>query len=134
MSAAAREAELELLTLMYDSSKQVKPSSTSAYARDILASVDWLCSRYRYSHRIPRTSPFTAVFPEWAKDVIRADSVRELAHDNDGRDVLAINDEIIEGVVQDTRDQRHLDRGRPQGRHLRHRRRSPPASGPDLVS
>ncbi len=62
-----------------------------------MASVDWLCSRYRYSHRIPRTSPFTAVFPEWAKDVIRADSVRELAHDNDGRDVLAINDEIIEG-------------------------------------
>ncbi len=82
IATAAREAELELLTLMYDSTKQVKPEQYLGATRDILASVDLLIAQYRYSHRIPRTASFTAVFPDWARDVIRSDMSRELAHDN----------------------------------------------------
>lgn len=96
LSSAAREAELELLTLMFAASKQVVPAQYLGATRDILSTVSLLISQYRYSHRIPATATFVAVFPEWAKEVIRADMARELAHDNDGRDVMAITDAQIE--------------------------------------
>jgi hypothetical protein len=97
IAIAAREAELELLTLMYGATKQVKPQQYLGATRDLLASVDLLVSQYRYSHRIPRTASFTAVFPDWAKDVVRADIAREVAHDNAGpANVLAISDAQID--------------------------------------
>jgi hypothetical protein len=99
IAAAAREAELELLTLMYGSSKQIKAPSTPylGAARDILSAADLLSSQYRYSHRIPETATLTAVFPAWAKSMMRSDLARELAHDNtSGRDVMAIADDIID--------------------------------------
>jgi hypothetical protein len=97
VSVAAREAELELLTLMYGYTKQVETSQYLGATRDLLAAADILVSRYRYVHRIPRTAPLTAVFPAWAIDVIRADMVREIGHDNAGsQNVLAITDAQIE--------------------------------------
>jgi len=97
IAVAAREAELELLTLAYTASKQVKPVEYLGAMRDLLASVDLLCSQYRYSHRIPRTARFTAVFPDWAKDLIRADILREVAHDNAGsQNVLALSDAQVD--------------------------------------
>jgi hypothetical protein len=96
MSISAREAELELLTLAYNASKQVSPAQYLGATRDLLASVDLLTAQYRYSHRIARNTAFSAVFPEWAKDVIRADMARELAHDTDGGDRLAVTDDQIE--------------------------------------
>jgi len=96
LSVAAREAELELLTLMYDASKQIPADTYLGATRDLLASADILSKMYRYSHRMPSDGALTAVFPDWAKGVIRADMARELAHDNDGRDVLAITDDQIE--------------------------------------
>jgi hypothetical protein len=96
IAVAAREAELELLTLAYNSSKQVKPVQYLGATRDLLASVDLLIAQYRYSHRIPRTARFTCVFPDWAKDLIRSDMARELAHDTDGGDRLAVSDAQIE--------------------------------------
>ena len=97
IAVSAREAELELLTLMYNNSKQVVPAQYLGATRDILASVDLLLEQYLYSHRIPRTAAFTAVFPEWAKGVIRADLARETAHDNAGSvNVLSITDAQIE--------------------------------------
>ena len=99
IAVAAREAELELLTLMYGASKQVQPKQMLGATRDILSSVDLLIAQYRYSHRIPRTARFTAVFPVWALDLIRSDMTRELAHDssNPERDVMAISDDQING-------------------------------------
>jgi hypothetical protein len=94
---AAREAELELLTLAYGASKQVKPVEYLGATRDLLASVDLLCAQYRYSHRIPRTAKFTACFPDWARDLVRADVLREVAHDNAGQqNVMAISDEQVD--------------------------------------
>lgn len=96
ISIAAREAELNLLTLMYDASKQVPADTYLGATRDLLATADILSKGYRYSHRMASSGALTAVFPDWAKGVIRADMARELAHDNDGRDVLAITDEQID--------------------------------------
>jgi len=96
LSVAAREAELELLALMYDASKQIPADTYLGATRDLLAAADILSKQYRYSHRMASDGPLTAVFPDWAKGVIRADMARELAHDNDGRDVLAITDDQIE--------------------------------------
>ncbi|MDE1904828.1 MAG: major capsid protein [Rhodospirillales bacterium] len=97
IAVSAREAELELLTQMYDNSKQVVPAQYLGATRDILASVDLLIEQYVYSHRIPRSAAFTVVFPEWAKGVLRADLARETAHDNSGSiNVLAITDAQIE--------------------------------------
>jgi hypothetical protein len=93
VAVAAREAELELLTLMYSASKQVAPKQYLGATRDLLASVDLLAAQYRYSHRISDTTSLCAVFPSWAKAVVRSDLARELAHDNStGRDVLGITD------------------------------------------
>jgi hypothetical protein len=97
MSIAAREAELETLTLMYAASKQVSPAQYLGATRDLLASVDLLKSQYTYSHRIDDATSFTAVFPSWAKGLIRADMAREIGHDNAGsQNVLAITDDQIE--------------------------------------
>jgi hypothetical protein len=98
MSVAAREAELELLTLMYSASKQIAPKQFLGATRNILSTADLLASQYRYSHRIPESTTLTAVLPAWAKSVVRADLARELAHDNatGGRDVLGIADGEIE--------------------------------------
>ncbi|HEV3265006.1 MAG TPA: major capsid protein [Acidimicrobiales bacterium] len=97
IAISAREAELELLTLMANSSKQVLAAQYLGATRDLLSSVDLLVSGYRYSHRIPENASMTAVFPEWAKGVIRADLAREIGHDNAGTvNVLAITDPQIE--------------------------------------
>jgi len=97
IAVAAREAELELLTLAYNASKQIVPEQFLGATRDILATADLLAQQYRYSHRIPDNVPLTAVFPTWAKGVIRADLAREQAHDNAGTmNVLAISDAEIE--------------------------------------
>lgn len=97
IAISAREAELELLTLLYGSTKQVKPQQYLGATRDLLASVDLLREQYIYSHRVPRNASFTAVFPAWARGVLRADLAREAAHDNAGSiNVLAITDAQID--------------------------------------
>jgi hypothetical protein len=97
MAAAAREADLNLLTKMYDASNQVLASQYLGATRDLLASVDVIAPQYRYSHRYPKGIGLVAIFPEWAADLIRADMARELAHDNAGsQNALAITDAQIE--------------------------------------
>jgi hypothetical protein len=97
IAITAREAELELLTLLAANTKQVTPQQYLGATRDILTSADLLSRQYIYSHRLGENVTLTAVFPEWAKGVIRADMAREIAHDNAGsQNVLAITDAQIE--------------------------------------
>jgi hypothetical protein len=99
IAVSARQAELQLLTTLAGSSVQVRPQQYMGAARDLFASLDLLIAQYCQSHRIPRTSGFTAVFPDWAKDVIRADVARETAHNNSGaRDSLAVTDAEIDDL------------------------------------
>lgn len=96
MAAAAREQELNLLAQMYNNTKQVTPAQYLGATRDLLASVDVLSAQYRYSHRLADDQPLTAVFPSWAKALIRADMAREVGHDNSGvQNALAITDAVI---------------------------------------
>jgi len=97
IAIAAREAETELLIKIAASSKQILPKQYLGATRDILANADILCSQYRNSHRYDPGTALTAIFPEWAKDLIRSDMARELAHDNAGPvDVMAITDAHID--------------------------------------
>jgi hypothetical protein len=96
LAAAAREADLSLLQHMYAASNQILAAKYLGATRDLLASVDLISAGYRYSHRYPRNVGLTAVVPEWAMDLFRADLVRELAHDTNGRDPLAVTDGQIE--------------------------------------
>ena len=101
VAISAREAELELLTLMANQTKQVLASKYLGATRDLLASVDIIRAQYIYSHRLPNNIALTAVFPEWTKALFRADLLRETAHDNAGQvNVLAITDGQIEDWFQ----------------------------------
>jgi hypothetical protein len=63
----------------------------------LLASVDLIGAGYRYGHRYPRNVGLTAVFPEWAIDLFRADMLREAAHSNNADiNVMAITDAQID--------------------------------------
>lgn len=97
VAVSARQAELNLLTQLADSSKQLLPRQYLGASRDILATLDLTIEQYKQSHRIPDTASFSAVFPSWAKGIIRADLLREVAHDNAGsRDIMAVSDAEIE--------------------------------------
>jgi hypothetical protein len=97
IATAAREAELNLLAKMFNYSNQVVPEQYLGATRDLLSSIDLMAAQYRYSHRYPRGISLTAIFPEWAMDVLKADLARELAHDNAGSiNVLAITDAQVE--------------------------------------
>jgi hypothetical protein len=97
LAVSARQAELQLLTTIADNSKQVIPAEYLGASRDVLTALDLLKSQYADSHRIPRSAGFTAIFPAWAKDMLRADLAREVAHDNAGSiDVLAVSDAQID--------------------------------------
>jgi hypothetical protein len=99
IAVSARQAELQLLTTLAGSSVQVKPQQYMGAARDLFASLDLLRAQYSDSHRIPRTSSFTAIFPAWGRDVIRADIARETAHDNSGpRDSMMVTDAEIDDL------------------------------------
>ena len=67
---------------------------------------------------------FTAVFPAWAKGVIRADLAREIGarQRRDRPTSLAITDAQIDDWFTIAGRQRHLDARRPEGRDLRHGR------------
>ncbi|HUD18583.1 MAG TPA: major capsid protein [Acidimicrobiales bacterium] len=102
IAVSARQAELELLTLMLSVSFCKEVSIGTQYLgalRDVLSAVDLLKSQYCDSHRIPESASFTAIFPQWAKNMFKADLLRETAHDNAGpRDVLAVTDAQIEAL------------------------------------
>lgn len=98
IAASARVAEENLLNLIEGVCvKKLETAQHLGYGRDLLAAVDFAVAAYRNIHRIPRTQAFTAIFPEWVKDVIRTDIAREQAHDNGGSfNVWEISDEQIE--------------------------------------
>jgi hypothetical protein len=98
IAGAARVAEENLLNLIEGVCvKKLETAQHLGIGRDLLAAVDYALSAYRNIHRIPRAQAFTAIFPEWVKDLIRTDIAREQAHDNGGSfNVWEITDEQIE--------------------------------------
>ena len=94
IAMAARIAELELLLLMDASSTPVSTAQYLGATRDILATVDLAAAGYRYRQRIAKSQMLTAVFPEWAQGLFRADMARQLAVQDSP---LQIPDAMING-------------------------------------
>lgn len=80
MAAAARIAEVELLSLISGSCKLISAAQVLGATRDLLATVDKIVASYKDIHRLSDNQMLTAIFPRWARDLIRADMVRELAN------------------------------------------------------
>lgn len=95
LAAGARIAELNLQTKIDAASTVVTTTQFVGAGRDVLTTLDVAQAAYRYRHRIPRSQQLTAIFPDWAKDLLRADIVRELAHDTSGLDPRAVTDAQI---------------------------------------
>ena len=100
IAAAARVAEENLLNLIEAVCvKKLETAQHLGIARDLVAAVDFAVAAYRNIHRIPASQSFTAIFPEWVKDLIRTDIAREQAHDNGGSfNVWTVTDEQIEDI------------------------------------
>lgn len=97
---AARVAENNLLALLHGVSlTNLEFAKNLGAVRDLLWWLDVAAANYRTANRIPRTTGLTIVLPDWIKDLIRADRVRELAHDaTSSIDPLAISDEYIQSL------------------------------------
>lgn len=81
MVAHARFAETRLLTRIGSLSTAVSSSSELGAARDVFALVDQAAAGYRNRHRIDVNSPLRAIFPEWFKNALRADLIKQLPGD-----------------------------------------------------
>jgi hypothetical protein len=90
----SRVAELNLLTKISANSTPVSSAQLLGASRDLLATLDQAVAAYRYRTRVPRTVQIRVVLPDWARDMLRADLTRELAHDGDS---LAVTDAQIDG-------------------------------------
>jgi hypothetical protein len=98
IAAAAQTAELNLWSLIQADCVSVTSAQLLGGTRDFLATLDQTRAAYRDLHRLGDGQVLTAILPRWVKDLMRADRVRELAHDGQSVDPLAIPDDYIEGL------------------------------------
>ncbi len=77
----ARYAETRLLTRIGTLSTAVTTTAKLGAARDIFAAIDQAAAAYRNRHRIDVNSPLRAIFPEWFKNALRADLVKQIPGD-----------------------------------------------------
>ncbi len=100
IAAAARIADNNLLNLIAAASVAGVTTATMLGAtRDLLTACHQAIASYRNAHRIPDTQKFTAIFPQWLRNEIKIDMLRELAHDNSGAfNVWMISDEQVDAL------------------------------------
>jgi hypothetical protein len=92
--ATARMAELTLLNIIDQGSTAVTYAGPVSATRDVLTMLDEATAAYRYRYRLA-DAPLRAFLPDWVHGLLRADMAREMAHDRDGQDNLAIADAQI---------------------------------------
>lgn len=80
----ARYAETRLLTRIGQLSTAVTTDVQLGAARDIFAAVDTAAAAMRNRNRIDSDAPLRAMFPEWFKNALRVDLIKQLP--GDGRD------------------------------------------------
>lgn len=81
MVAHARFAETRLLTRIGSLSTSVSAPAKLGAARDIFAQIDQAAAGYRNRHRIDVNSPLRAIFPEWFKNALRSDLIKQIPGD-----------------------------------------------------
>lgn len=98
-AASARVADNQLYTVMAAASTAVSTGPLLGASRDFLASLDQAAAAYRFRHRIPRSTQLRAVLPDWLKDMVRADLVREMAHGQDVADAFSLTDAQVNSLL-----------------------------------
>lgn len=97
LAAAARVAETELQSLIAAACvADVTYGPHFGAARDIFSAIDLFIANLRYTHRLDDSTIVNVMLPAYVKNMIRADRLNELAHDNAGSDVFALTDQWID--------------------------------------
>ena len=98
--ASARVAEENLLNLIEGVCvKKLETAQELGATRDLFSNIAFAVASYRNIHRIPESQTFTAILPVMAKELIRADLLREQAHDNSSSfNVWMVTDEMIDAL------------------------------------
>ena len=84
MALQARFAETRLLTRIGALSTQVTTKAELGAARDILVLLEAATTALRNRHRLDPKAPLRAMFPEWFRNALRADLVKQIP--GDGQD------------------------------------------------
>lgn len=84
MALQARFAEVRLLTRIGSLSTQVTTEAELGAARDILVHLEAATTAMRNRHRLDPKAPLKAMFPEWFRNALRADLVKQIP--GDGQD------------------------------------------------
>ena len=93
-AAAARVAELHLLTKISAVSTVVSASQLLGATRDLLPTLDLVAAAYRDRHRLSDASTLRVLMPRWVRDMVRADLARELAHGRDADNLVLSNTDV----------------------------------------
>lgn len=92
----ARYAESKLLTRIGTLSTAVTSTQELGAVRDILVAVDQAAAGYRNRHRLAGASPLRVLLPEWVRNALRSDLVKQAP--GDGLDAaLNLADSTIDG-------------------------------------
>jgi hypothetical protein len=100
MAAAARIAENNLLNLIAGAATQsVTTSQVLGATRDLLTTVCQITAQFRSVHRLADSQVLRICLPRWARDMIRADLIRETAHQQDAEwNSLMVTDDQIDDL------------------------------------
>jgi hypothetical protein len=97
-AAAARVADLNLLSKISANSTAVSSAQLLGAARDFLGTLDGASAAMRYRQRFTRDTVLRAVLPEWVRDIVRADLVREMANAATVDD-FALSDTAVDQIL-----------------------------------
>jgi hypothetical protein len=101
-AAAARIAENNLLNLIAEKCvKNITTGTVLGATRDLITAINQTVAGYRNLHRIPDASAITVVLPVWARELVKADLARELAHGQTAEfNTLAVTPEMVTTLLR----------------------------------
>ena len=99
MSNGARVRELYRLSRISAASTVVSSGQLLGASRDFLATLDQAAAGYRYRSRLNRGIKMRAVLPDWLKDMVRSDLIREMAHGQDVSDTFTLDDATLDRML-----------------------------------
>lgn len=96
---ASRVLELNRVSKIAASSITVSSGQLLGAARDFLSTLDQASAAYRYRSRLNRGVNLRAVLPDFLKDMIRSDLMREMAHGQDVSETFSITDQQVDTLL-----------------------------------
>jgi len=99
MANASRVRELNRLGKISTASITVSSGQLLGAARDFLATLDQASAAYRYRSRLNRGVNLRAVLPDFLRDLIRSDLLREMAHGQDVTESFSLSDAQVDSLL-----------------------------------